>query len=322
MTCPMCNGKTTSFTNLFLDLQQVEDDDDISLSSASSDEETVTNDKLKDGNEPKESCDSDDQAPDNAQERVERQNEGESDDTDHPDVVEIADDDNSVVEILSDASPPRKRKRSPRQRESDDRDETNSRIRRKAKRLKKQNKFLESQREEFVERERKLLDDFSKTRERLEDLQQEHEAQQDGAKAAQLELVGLKVQVARLTRERDRAEQDRHEMVVRKSKAENDLDELKNRYREDVRNATSQALQEVKLITERQPILVQENHELKELVVKKNHEIQNLRKQLKSLNACVRQQGEKEVLHSKSAKVERSKQRISPKHIKRQKRNK
>jgi len=295
----MCNTKTLNFINLFLDLQPEEDDDDDdSLSSietleykhAARDDEALADTDALD-----ESAGSDEQASQEEESPVVRENEEDADETDLPDVIEI--DDTSVVEILSNSSrsPPR-RKRSASPKEPSGKDGDYSRIRRKAKRLKKQNKFLEAQHQEFVERERKLLDDFSKTRERLEDLEQTQEAQQEGANAIQRELEDYRLRLARLTREKNAAEGELRAMRERTSKAEADLNEIKVRCREDVRNATSQAMREVKVMADRQPILIQENHDLKELIDKKDYQIKGLKRSINALRASVQEQAGNEVV--------------------------
>ena len=294
-TCPMCNTKAKVFANLFLDLKANEEEDDDDDDSLSSDSSVETEDKVNsdalDGDASQES--NNDDAPQEREEREESQNE----ETDRPDVIEIDIDDHSVVEILSNppSSPRPPPKRSTRRKETRDRHGDPSRIRRKAKRLKKKNKLLDSQRKEFVERERKLLEDFSKTRERLEEIERQQEAQEEEVKAAQRELEGYRVRVARLARERDTAFQQLSAMHERASKAEANFNEIKQRCRRDVENAQAAAMQEVKSMVEQQPILVQENHNLKELMFKKEQQIKILDQKIESLKACVQDKVDKEV---------------------------
>lgn len=301
VSCPMCNGRTSTFCKLFLDLKEREDsDDDFSLSSI---ETNDTEDHKKQASNKGE--DSADGAQSSGTEQVaqgiqeEQENNQDSNaESNPPDVIEI--DDNSVVEILSNASPargPKKREKTPSSQTSSDKDGNNaSRIRRKAKRLRKQIKFLESQRAEFVERERKLLEEFGKSRERLEQLEDEHEAQQDTFKSAQRELEGLRVNVARLAREKQTAEAQRDALRGQAERAEADFEEMKSRCRQDVQNAQSKAMQEVKAMTERQPILIQENHDLKELMVKKDQQLRAMKQKLESLQDCVQERADKEMV--------------------------
>ena len=304
VSCPMCNAKTKTFTNLFLNLQEPEsDDDDDSLSSASSSEQDNANEQLSPPQEP-------DSSPlvnapevgigEPDEQQVASQNESNSNESNNvPDVIEIdINDDNSVVEITSPPPlPPRSNKKKKRQSNSNNSSGDNaSRIRKKAKRLKKQNKFLESQREEFVERERKLLEDFGNTRERLEKLEKEQEARENQEKAMQRDLEGYRVQNARLTRERDTATRELERMKVKASKAVADLEEVMRNSRQDVENAHAKAMREVQLITEQQPKLIQKNYELNECLVKKNQEVKRLIEERDSLRDCVQKRADQQVV--------------------------
>lgn len=311
----MCNARSTTFTHLFLNLEEPEEsDDDDSLSSASSVETAVANNnnnnnKLKsdddnaNASEENKSDGSDEQPP---------QGEDNSNEAGLPDVIEInMEDDNSVVEIdatSAAAAPPRPKKKKKRQSENNTNKNSDvSRIRRKAKRFKKQNKFLETQREEFVERERKLLEDFSNTRDRLEKLEKEQEVWEDKEKALRRDLEGYRVQNARLTRERDTAN---GELVAARARARNavaELDEIKSRCRRDVENAQAQAMQEVRVMTDQQPKLIQENHELKELLVKKDQEVKRLSDERDALRSCVQTRAEKQVVSQRTSGTKQAK---------------
>lgn len=261
--CPMCNGETNLFTNLFLNFEPQDDGD--SLSSASS---FVLEERT-------------------AQESERRTEENGSHGIDLPDVIEI--DGNSVVEVLSNLpSLPRQqggqRPRVPKHaRDELALEEDASRLRRKAKRLKKNNKFLAAKSSEIVERERKLLEDFSKIRQRLEVIEQESEQRENEAKSLQRELEHSKLMIVRLRRERDTAEEQLSSMCEKVTKAEEDLKSIHKSYQEQLKKADARAMREVQVLLDQHPKLVQENHTLKEVMVSKDQSIQALKKKVDSL---------------------------------------
>lgn len=270
VTCPMCNGETNLFTNLFLNLDSQDDGDSLSSTSSCATEERT------------------------AQESGRRTEESVPHEIDPPDVIEI--DDNSVVELLSNLpslprQPRGQRPQVPKHaRDEPALDEDTCRLRRKAKRVKMRNKFLEAKSNEIVERERKLLEDFSKTRQRLEVIEQESERREDEAKSLQRELEHSKLMLVRLRRERDAAQEQvnsvcerLHFMCEKVTKAEEDLNSIHQSYQEQLKKAGARAMKEVQELLDRHPKLVQENHNLKEVMVNKDQSIQALKKKVNSL---------------------------------------
>jgi uncharacterized protein YoxC len=180
-----------------------------------------------------------------------------------------------------------------------------------------------------VERERKLLEDFGNTRERLEKLEQEQEARADKEKSMQRDLEGYRVQNARLARERDTVTRELECMRLKASKAVADLEEVMRNCRHDVENAHATAMREVQLITEQQPKLIQKNFELNECLVKKNQEVKRLIEERDSLRDCVRKQvvsqrvnGKKEAKHVakayQRAKEEQEREEAEEAHARKQ----
>jgi DNA repair exonuclease SbcCD ATPase subunit len=156
-------------------------------------------------------------------------------------------------------------------------------MRRKAKCLKKQNKHLEAKAKEIAERERKLLEDFSKTRERLEVMEQERENEEEAAKSAQRELEHCNLMLARFRRERDTAQEQLSSLQKRAREVEEDLTNVHQSYQDKLKKADARAMKEVKELLDQHPKLVQENHTLKEFMAKKNQYIQALKKKVESL---------------------------------------
>jgi hypothetical protein len=284
----MCNSETTIFTNLFLDLEaKDDDDDDDSLSSASSIEDS--------GGDAEETTLQD-------PEYGAKESDTQASRDDPPDVIEI--DDNSVVEILSNTntpSPPqRTQAQRPRAPKSVRDNEDTSRMRHKAKRLKKQNKYLEVKSKEIMERERKLLEDFSKTRERLEVMEQERQDKEDAAKSVQRELEHSKLMLKRLERERDTTEKQLSSIRKTALEFEEDLAKMHHSYQYRLKNADARAMKEVRELLDQHPKLVQENHTLKEVMAKKDLYIQALKRKVESLERSVHGRVDQEVREHQS----------------------
>lgn len=261
--CPNCNKPAKNFLKIFISLGEdanIGGDDDLSLSSVEQEEEKEGKESSK---EPSNSSDEDDDPPKSPL----------SQNTDVA-VVDSQNTDIAVVDLTM--SPKRSSPKRKRRRDSiKDEDEGTAAgdMKKKAKRYKRLFLQKQSQCREQYKQQMELSQKIASTKEELESKDDQIRDLEAQKHEFDLELQGHRLQDVRLNNELKKIKEQYKKEVHAKIEAETKRKDLEARYKNDMTNARSESIAEVKDLLEDVRTRTEENNRLKKLLdkYKKEH---------------------------------------------------
>lgn len=309
--CPTCNGKSTGFVKLFLDLGNPEtfiDDDDDSVSSLEEDDHlsvTLSSSKLRIAENQDESDSqpqtqevnsNDEHRDDNADPQMEES---------QPEMVVIDDEDDDSVRLRASTTCPKSLAKTSRTGQLLPPDHEGNKYRSKFNRAKRRIKKLETHLASSAKQYQTVTENLenavlAKTvmHEEFGKLEQAHDR-------IERKMHEIHLDLTRTKRERKEALEQIQELRRELDRTNTKLSEQKTHFEQHLERARVDSLSEVKGILAIYPKLTTENKALKETVMKKNEEIGQLVQHIKHISRSVESHGEGTVSHKETMQQER-----------------
>ncbi len=147
--------------------------------------------------------------------------------------------------------------------------------------------MLESQRKDFVDKERTLSQQHSEAKERLAAIDTEFKVLKAKVHLDKLELEHRRLEVVQIRAERDSARASHQSAAKQVKSLEAELSRLRENFQHNLSRAQAQGMAEAQLLKEQHQQLGDDNNKLKQAVLLKDSQIHDLNRQLQRMQSLI-----------------------------------